>query len=422
MHRRALRPWLVAAAGLLVLAGGAVAVQLRGGHWASLPHVAIATNAPAAMPAPGPVASPGAPPATPSERPAAPTAVAASPQPSAVPAPTPPATPAQLAAAEPANPAAAPAPRPAPSQPALRIIKPSFDVVRVNALGSAVMAGRADPGADVTIHDGERELGRVKADDQGQWVFLPNSPLAPGSRELTLSERTSGGAETRADGPVLLVVPERKPELATNPPLPPLPPLAVLTPDNPASMGGARLLQPPPASGIGTGARLGLDLVQYDDHGAIGFSGSAPPGSAIRLYVDNHKAGDALADATGRWSVTPQQPIGLGKHHVRVDQLTAKGAVTSRVELPFSREVVARAVVADGHVTVQPGENLWRLARHVYGTGLRYTVIYQANREQIRDPRMIYPGQNFAVPDASPSTETPPGNPSPGGTAANKPG
>jgi LysM repeat protein len=49
-------------------------------------------------------------------------------------------------------------------------------------------------------------------------------------------------------------------------------------------------------------------------------------------------------------------------------------------------------------VVVQPGANLWRIARRAYGRGVRYTVIYAANRDQIRDPRLIFPGQVFAVP------------------------
>ncbi len=40
--------------------------------------------------------------------------------------------------------------------------------------------------------------------------------------------------------------------------------------------------------------------------------------------------------------------------------------------------------------------------RRAYGTGVRYTVIYLANRDQIRDPRLIYPGQAFATPGATP--------------------
>ena len=53
-------------------------------------------------------------------------------------------------------------------------------------------------------------------------------------------------------------------------------------------------------------------------------------------------------------------------------------------------------------MVVQPGQTLWRLARGAYGSGARYTVIYLANRDQIRDPGLIYPGQAFAVPAAAP--------------------
>ena len=61
----------------------------------------------------------------------------------------------------------------------------------------------------------------------------------------------------------------------------------------------------------------------------------------------------------------------------------------------------ALSQVSNGQVVVQPGQNLWRLARRAYGAGIRYTVIFLANRGQIRDARLIYPGQVFAVPDAA---------------------
>ena len=47
---------------------------------------------------------------------------------------------------------------------------------------------------------------------------------------------------------------------------------------------------------------------------------------------------------------------------------------------------------------VQPGNSLWKLARESYGEGVRYTIIYEANKEQISNPDLIYPGQVFAVP------------------------
>ncbi len=48
--------------------------------------------------------------------------------------------------------------------------------------------------------------------------------------------------------------------------------------------------------------------------------------------------------------------------------------------------------------TVSRGDSLWRLSQVSYGAGTRYAVIYKANREQIRNPNLIYPGQVFVVP------------------------
>ena len=56
-------------------------------------------------------------------------------------------------------------------------------------------------------------------------------------------------------------------------------------------------------------------------------------------------------------------------------------------------------ILAAGQVVVQPGNSLWRIASRVYGEGLLYTEIYQANVGQIRDPDLIYPGQIFDLPD-----------------------
>jgi nucleoid-associated protein YgaU len=56
----------------------------------------------------------------------------------------------------------------------------------------------------------------------------------------------------------------------------------------------------------------------------------------------------------------------------------------------------------NGRVVIQPGNNLWKLSRVIYGKGISYTVLYEANKEQIRDPDLIYPGQIFATPNAVP--------------------
>jgi len=48
--------------------------------------------------------------------------------------------------------------------------------------------------------------------------------------------------------------------------------------------------------------------------------------------------------------------------------------------------------------TVSRGDSLWRLSQNNYGAGPRYAVIYKANRKQIRNPNLIYPGQIFVLP------------------------
>jgi nucleoid-associated protein YgaU len=47
---------------------------------------------------------------------------------------------------------------------------------------------------------------------------------------------------------------------------------------------------------------------------------------------------------------------------------------------------------------VSRGDSLWRISRVTYGSGLRYPFVYEANRDRIRNPNRIYPGQLFVLP------------------------
>ncbi len=286
---------------------------------------------------------------------------------------------------------------PAPANPAA----PSFDIVRVGPQGNAVIAGRAQPGADVVVRESGRDLGQARADQRGDFVIVPAAPIAPGGRELTLAARQGAAPEVGGEGSVLLVVPPAPAQTLAATPAPPQ--VALLLPN----AGAPRLLQAPapvpaPIPGAQAAPHLTLDTVDYDDRGEIRFTGSAAAAAPVRVYVDNAAVGDSSADEKGRWTLTPKDAVKPGVHQLRVDQLHASGRVLARVELPFQRTALAVADVAQGRVVVQPGQNLWRLARRAYGAGVRYTVIYLANREQIRDPRLIYPGQAFATPGLTP--------------------
>ena len=266
------------------------------------------------------------------------------------------------------------------------LVAPSFDIVRVSPSGTAVIAGRAEPGATVTVRDGDRVVGQARTDSRGEWIVLPEAPLLPGGQELTVVSQMPGGTERRGDS-VLLAIPAGPQTAAAAP--------AVLL--MPAAGDAPRLLGTPPAA---RGGALAVGSVDYDDHGDIRFAGSAKPGAPVRVYVDNAPAGQAVADPAGRWSIRPPAGVVPGLHRLRVDQVTEAGRVLARVEVPFQRTSLPASDLAGGRVIVQPGQNLWRLARSAYGSGVRYTVIYLANREQIRDPGRIYPGQAFALPEA----------------------
>jgi nucleoid-associated protein YgaU len=66
--------------------------------------------------------------------------------------------------------------------------------------------------------------------------------------------------------------------------------------------------------------------------------------------------------------------------------------------MPFSKADPATNMKSERNVIVQPGNSLWRLAYKAYGKGTQYTTIFLANKDQIKDPDLIYPGQVFAMP------------------------
>ena len=63
----------------------------------------------------------------------------------------------------------------------------------------------------------------------------------------------------------------------------------------------------------------------------------------------------------------------------------------------LSLTLTAPAVAAE--YTVQKGDSLWKIAREQLGNGFRWGEIYEANRETIRNPNLIYVGQKLNIPE-----------------------
>ena len=153
--------------------------------------------------------------------------------------------------------------------------------------------------------------------------------------------------------------------------------------------------------------QLALDSIAYDPLGNVTLSGRSNPDGLVRFYVNNEAISAAKTDDTGYWE-TDLSDVIPGTYTLRIDELGLRGDVVSRLESPFKREDRQKlaALIAPSSspvriniVTVQPGNTLWAIARKRYGDGLLYVRVFEANRDKIKDPDLIYPGQLFDLPD-----------------------
>jgi nucleoid-associated protein YgaU len=301
---------------------------------------------------------------------------------------------------------------------------PAFDIARIEPTGEAVIAGRATPGATVELLRNGELHDRAVADQSGQFVMV--SPLLPsGTYDLTLRSKQPDGKQVTSKQSVAVALEPR----STDRPV-----VALMTPDKPTVV-----LSQPAAPKPLAGAVI-VEAVETEPGGKLHVSGQARPGAAVRLYINDSFVASVTAGADGRFAVTINEGVAPGSYRVRLDEVGSNsGAVRARAEVPFNvpdtvatasmpaqataskRPYIAAAQqpqLAAAVATVQPdggspstvvvpkiatttvsrGDSLWRLSRDTYGAGTRYAVIYKANREQIRNPNLIYPGQIFVLP------------------------
>ena len=192
-----------------------------------------------------------------------------------------------------------------------------------------------------------------------------------------------------------------------------------------------------------------FDIARIERTGDAVIAGRAAPGAIVELLRGGEPYDRAVADDSGQFVMVPprlprgdydltlrsRQPGGkqaISKQSVAValgDVEPSFGADRSRAEetVAPNRSAVVQAAGRQDIALSQPprataaalsegdspsavvvpktastvvsrGDSLWRISRAAYGAGLRYAVIYKANRDQIRNPNRIYPGQTFALP------------------------
>jgi len=311
-------------------------------------------------------------------------------------------------------------------------LTPVFDIARIEPPGDAVIAGRAAPGASVELLRNGEVHDRVVTDQSGQFVMIPPR-LPPGDYELTLRSRQPDGRQATSKQSVVV---------ALQPNLKDRPVVALMTPDK------ASVVVSKPVMSSSIGGPVAVETIETESSGKLYVSGHSPPGAAVWLYLNDSYIASTTSAPDGRVAFTINGGVGPGSYWVRLDEVEfGSGALRSRAEVPFniSETAAANGPVLDQAVeTHQPssfqiakrqeiagsgeprvtvaapvseggspsaevvreitttvvsrGDSLWRISRTAYGSGTRYTVIFGANHDQIRNPNRIYPGQIFVVP------------------------
>ena len=255
---------------------------------------------------------------------------------------------------------------------------PSFDLVRVEKDGAAIIAGSAKPNSEVRLMIDGKELDIVKSDSKGTFAFITTIPKGDQPMELQLEEVGNTGLKSSE---TVLIMPSKVDELIS--------PKIII-----AEADGQIIVQE--QAGVGPDIQpLSLDTINYSASGDVILAGRASSNQVVRVYVDN-KPVVLGAVSDGKWLFEIPN-IKEGLYTLRVDALDDTGKVIDRVESPFQRVI---REMESGQATIQPGFTLWKLAELKYGFGYRYVQIFEANLDSIKDPDLIYPGQIFQIPDS----------------------
>ncbi len=328
-------------------------------------------------------------------------------------------------------------------------IFPTFDIIKADNEG-VVIAGHAEKYSNVQIFNGDDLIGEVQANRFGEFVFITDIPLEPGTYELRL---IANGLRSKETATIIVpdsniannIIQESAPsenipanniiqESAPSENIPSTREALVENTDDTLlnnSEGNSdvlsdagnlveaetveetliiindeegaveRVLQAESNNSEILKLREGLsfDALTYTPEEYIKLSGKSQPGSRVEVYFEGRRVGWAITDEDGYWSITLEKLVESGDYVLRFNQYI-DGQLISSIDTPVTQpDKTIMENINENTYVVQPGNSLWRISRRYYGRGIMYTLIFKANSSQINDPDLIYPGQIFDIPN-----------------------
>lgn len=255
-----------------------------------------------------------------------------------------------LATTEPAASAQAPA--------ALGASPPTIDAIEIDG-DKTFFAGAGPDGSTLRLYVDEQFIADTAVAD-GRWLVEAGKVLTKPSQRIRVDLLRPGSAEVASRAEVNFVIDQ---------------PVAVALAEEPA----APVAQTVSDATVATAEPIELAPVV----GEIEAAPTEIAAAAVEPPADNAApAAPASATATTAQIEAPATP--------------AADAVPTMVAVSVGDPNAER--FGAGKAIIRRGDNLWTIARRVYGEGIKYTTIYEANTGQIRDPDRIYPGQVFELP------------------------
>lgn len=211
------------------------------------------------------------------------------------------------------------------------------------------VAGAAEPGTKLRVYANEILLGDTQASGQGRFLIEVNKDLPVGDYIIRADALSNNGAEVvmRAAVPFTRSAGEKLAAVAV------------------------------PAT-----TRLPNAAPKIEQEAAV----EQTADTAAVSGIDNAGT-QATNEAQPQAAATDTEVASAGSEEQNSAQTSGAGIL----EQPL-RQV-------ENSVVIRRGDTLWHISKRVYGQGIKYTTIYKANNEQIRDPDMIWPGQVFALPE-----------------------
>ncbi|MBN2359116.1 MAG: cellulase family glycosylhydrolase [Deltaproteobacteria bacterium] len=121
--------------------------------------------------------------------------------------------------------------------------------------------------------------------------------------------------------------------------------------------------------------------------------------------ADQTSASDRARKAGAEKAQTSQQPapvdsVGDAESNDQIKKEAREYVQARAAERSAAATAQATADVWPKEHTVAPFDSLWKIAEKYYGkeNGKQWPRIYEANRDQIENPRLIHPGQKFTIP------------------------